>query len=239
MGRYHLALLIRPNGLVYSAATVGSSGRIPGKCGPPWAVIGRKAGPFPPGCQSLGCYRSSALDARLMHPPSPLAASRLSAHGLPGRCALPCAPRDSSTLSTQRVNPHAHPFQDHLYLHRRSPALATYSLLPIIEAFTASADIAVETRDISLAGRILAAFPEQLGAEKQVGDHLAELGQLATTPEANIIKLPNISASVPQLKAAIKELQGKGYNILTTPTSRPPSKRKNPAPATTASKVRP
>ena len=94
-----------------------------------------------------------------------------------------------------------------------APALATYSLLPIVEAFTASADIAVETRDISLAGRILAAFPEQLGAEKQVGDHLAELGQLATTPEANIIKLPNISASVPQLKAAIKELQGKGFNI--------------------------
>ncbi|WP_416467859.1 NADP-dependent isocitrate dehydrogenase [Pseudomonas sp. LFS044] len=94
-----------------------------------------------------------------------------------------------------------------------APALATYSLLPIVEAFTACADIAVETRDISLAGRILSAFPEQLGADKQVADHLAELGQLATTPEANIIKLPNISASVPQLKAAIKELQGKGYNI--------------------------
>ncbi|MFK3942657.1 NADP-dependent isocitrate dehydrogenase [Pseudomonas monteilii] len=94
-----------------------------------------------------------------------------------------------------------------------APALATYSLLPVIEAFTASADIAVETRDISLAGRILAAFPEQLGAEKQVGDHLAELGQLATTPEANIIKLPNISASVPQLKAAIKELQARGYAV--------------------------
>ncbi|CAM3684733.1 Isocitrate dehydrogenase [NADP] [Pseudomonas reidholzensis] len=94
-----------------------------------------------------------------------------------------------------------------------APALATYSLLPIIEAFTASADIAVETRDISLAGRILSAFPEQLGADKQVADHLAELGQLATTPDANIIKLPNISASVPQLKAAIKELQAKGYNI--------------------------
>ncbi|MFK3724348.1 NADP-dependent isocitrate dehydrogenase [Pseudomonas monteilii] len=94
-----------------------------------------------------------------------------------------------------------------------APALATYSLLPVIEAFTASADIAVETRDISLAGRILAAFPEQLGAEKQVGDHLAELGQLATTPEANIIKLPNISASVPQLKAAIKELQAQGYAV--------------------------
>ncbi|PWB31881.1 NADP-dependent isocitrate dehydrogenase [Pseudomonas sp. SDI] len=94
-----------------------------------------------------------------------------------------------------------------------APALATYSLLPVVEAFTATADIAVETRDISLAGRILSAFPEQLGADKQVADHLAELGQLATTPEANIIKLPNISASVPQLKAAIKELQAKGFNI--------------------------
>lgn len=94
-----------------------------------------------------------------------------------------------------------------------APALATYSLLPIVEAFTATADIAVETRDISLAGRILSAFPEQLGADKQVADHLAELGQLATTPEANIIKLPNISASVPQLKAAIQELQAKGFNI--------------------------
>lgn len=94
-----------------------------------------------------------------------------------------------------------------------APALATYSLLPIVEAFTATADITVETRDISLAGRILSAFPEQLGADKQVADHLAELGQLATTPEANIIKLPNISASVPQLKAAIKELQAKGFNI--------------------------
>lgn len=93
-----------------------------------------------------------------------------------------------------------------------APALATYSLLPIIEAFTASADIAVETRDISLAGRILASFPEQLG-KKAVADHLAELGALAVTPEANIIKLPNISASVPQLQAAIKELQAQGFNI--------------------------
>lgn len=93
-----------------------------------------------------------------------------------------------------------------------APALATYSLLPIIEAFTASADIAVETRDISLAARILASFPERLG-DKKVSDDLAQLGQLATTPEANIIKLPNISASVPQLKAAIKELQAKGYDI--------------------------
>ncbi len=93
-----------------------------------------------------------------------------------------------------------------------APALATYSLLPIVEAFTASADIAVETRDISLAGRILASFPEQLG-DKAVADHLAELGDLAVTPEANIIKLPNISASVPQLQAAIKELQAQGYPL--------------------------
>lgn len=93
-----------------------------------------------------------------------------------------------------------------------APALATYSLLPIVEAFTASADIAVETRDISLAGRILASFPEQLGA-KAVPDHLAELGDLAVTPEANIIKLPNISASAPQLQAAIKELQDQGYAL--------------------------
>mgnify|MGYP006196389143 FL=1 len=93
-----------------------------------------------------------------------------------------------------------------------APALATYSLLPIIEAYTASADIAVETRDISLAARILASFPEQLG-DKAVADHLAELGALAVTPEANIIKLPNISASVPQLQAAIKELQAQGYAL--------------------------
>ncbi|MGY4495787.1 NADP-dependent isocitrate dehydrogenase [Pseudomonas sp. TE3610] len=94
-----------------------------------------------------------------------------------------------------------------------APALATYSLLPIVEAFTASADIAVETRDISLAGRILSSFPEQLKADQVIADDLAELGTLATTPEANIIKLPNISASVPQLKAAIVELQAQGFNI--------------------------
>jgi len=94
-----------------------------------------------------------------------------------------------------------------------APALATYSLLPIIQAYTASSGIAVETRDISLAGRILANFPEYLKEEQRIGDHLAELGQLATKPEANIIKLPNISASVPQLKAAIKELQAQGYNL--------------------------
>ncbi|WP_394002984.1 NADP-dependent isocitrate dehydrogenase [Luteimonas sp. WGS1318] len=94
-----------------------------------------------------------------------------------------------------------------------APYLATQSLLPIVEAFTKPAGIAVETRDISLAGRILAQFPERLTDAQKIGDHLAELGQLATTPEANIIKLPNISASVPQLKAAIKELQGQGYAL--------------------------
>ena len=94
-----------------------------------------------------------------------------------------------------------------------APALATYSLLPIIEAFTASSDIDVETRDISLAARILSSFPERLQAGKPVPDDLAELGTLATTPEANIIKLPNISASVPQLKAAIKELQDQGFDL--------------------------
>ncbi len=94
-----------------------------------------------------------------------------------------------------------------------APMLATYSFLPIVKAFTAPAGIDVETRDISLAGRILANFPEVLKADQKVGDALTELGLLANTPEANIIKLPNISASVPQLKAAIKELQEKGYNI--------------------------
>ncbi|WP_347159740.1 NADP-dependent isocitrate dehydrogenase [Pontibacter chitinilyticus] len=94
-----------------------------------------------------------------------------------------------------------------------APALATRSFLPIVETFTNAAGIDVETRDISLAGRILAAFPEKLTAEQKQSDDLSELGELAKTPEANIIKLPNISASVPQLNAAIKELQEQGYNI--------------------------
>lgn len=94
-----------------------------------------------------------------------------------------------------------------------APMLATYSLLPIIEAFTSKAGISVETRDISLAGRILAHFPEYLTEEQRLGDHLAELGDLALTKEANIIKLPNISASIPQLKEAISELQSQGYNV--------------------------
>ena len=94
-----------------------------------------------------------------------------------------------------------------------APYLATQSLLPIVQAFAGAAGIAVETRDISLSGRILAQFPERLRPEQRIGDDLAELGQLATQPEANIIKLPNISASVPQLKAAIKELQAQGYDL--------------------------
>ncbi|MGO9603974.1 MAG: NADP-dependent isocitrate dehydrogenase, partial [Candidatus Binataceae bacterium] len=94
-----------------------------------------------------------------------------------------------------------------------APALATYSLLPIVQAFTGVAGVAVETRDISLAGRILANFPEHLTAAQKQSDDLAELGELAKKPEANIVKLPNVSASLPQLKAAIKELQSKGYNI--------------------------
>ncbi|CAG0123902.1 isocitrate dehydrogenase [Rhodocyclaceae bacterium] len=94
-----------------------------------------------------------------------------------------------------------------------APALATYSLLPIVQAFTKAAGIAVETRDISLAGRILAHFPENLTASQRIADELGELGELTLKPEANIIKLPNISASLPQLKAAIKELQAQGYNV--------------------------
>ncbi|MFJ1300299.1 NADP-dependent isocitrate dehydrogenase [Pseudomonadota bacterium AL_CKDN230030165-1A_HGKHYDSX7] len=94
-----------------------------------------------------------------------------------------------------------------------APALATRSLLPIVQAFAKPAGITVETRDISLAGRIIAVFPDYLSAEQKIGDALAELGALAVTPEANIIKLPNISASMPQLKAAIKELQAQGYKL--------------------------
>ena len=94
-----------------------------------------------------------------------------------------------------------------------APALATYSFLPIVQAFTKHAGINVETRDISLAGRIIAAFPDFLSEDQKIGDALAELGALTLRPEANIIKLPNISASIPQLKAAIAELQSKGYKL--------------------------
>ena len=100
-----------------------------------------------------------------------------------------------------------------------APALATHSFLPIVQTFTKAAGIAVETRDISLAARVLAQFNDQLSEEQQTHDALAELGQLATTPEANIIKLPNISASIPQLKATIAELQKKGYDLPDYPDS--------------------
>ncbi|WP_298045861.1 NADP-dependent isocitrate dehydrogenase [uncultured Microbacterium sp.] len=101
-----------------------------------------------------------------------------------------------------------------IYTHTdEAPALATASFLPIVQAYAGQAGVEIDTRDISLAARILAAFPQRLTPEQQVGDALAELGGLATLPEANIIKLPNISASIPQLKAAIAELQSQGYDI--------------------------
>ncbi|MFD0270100.1 NADP-dependent isocitrate dehydrogenase [Streptomyces sp. NPDC127106] len=101
-----------------------------------------------------------------------------------------------------------------IYTHTdEAPALATYSFLPVIQAYASTAGVNVETRDISLAGRIIASFPEYLEEGQRIADALAELGELAKTPEANIIKLPNISASIPQLKAAIAELQGQGYAL--------------------------
>ena len=100
-----------------------------------------------------------------------------------------------------------------------APGLATFSLLPIVEAFVATAGVKMKLKDISLTGRIIANFPDRLKPEQKIPDELAELGKLATRPEANIIKLPNISASIPQLKAAIKELQSKGYDIPNYPDS--------------------
>ena len=108
-----------------------------------------------------------------------------------------------------------------------APALATYSFLPIVSAFTDSAGVVVETRDISLAGRIIGQFPERLTEEQRMKDDLAELGELAKTPEANIVKLPNISASIPQLKAAIKELQSLGYNLPDYPDDPKTDEEKN------------
>ena len=101
-----------------------------------------------------------------------------------------------------------------IYTHTdEAPLLATYSFLPIIQAYAGAAGVAVETRDISLAGRIIARSPTTSSPSQRISDALAELGELAKTPEANIIKLPNISASIPQLKDAIAELQGKGYAL--------------------------
>ncbi|MGZ5900668.1 MAG: NADP-dependent isocitrate dehydrogenase, partial [Reyranella sp.] len=100
-----------------------------------------------------------------------------------------------------------------------APGLATFSLLPIVEAFVGTAGVKMKLKDISLTGRIIANFPEKLTPAQRINDELAELGKLAMRPEANIIKLPNISASIPQLKAAIKELQGKGYDVPNYPDS--------------------
>lgn len=101
-----------------------------------------------------------------------------------------------------------------IYTHTdEAPALATYSFLPVIQAYASTAGVNVETRDISLAGRIIASFPEHLQESQRIADALAELGELAKTPEANIIKLPNVSASIPQLKAAVAELQAQGYAL--------------------------
>ncbi|APY89224.1 NADP-dependent isocitrate dehydrogenase [Streptomyces alfalfae] len=101
-----------------------------------------------------------------------------------------------------------------IYTHTdEAPALATHSFLPVVQAYASTAGVSVETRDISLAGRIIASFPERLDEGQRINDALAELGELAKTPQANIIKLPNISASIPQLKAAIAELQGQGYAL--------------------------
>src|SRR5258708_4028541 len=100
-----------------------------------------------------------------------------------------------------------------------APGLATFSLLPIVSAFVGAAGVKIKLADISLTGRIIANFPDKLKPEQKINDELAELGKLAMKPEANIIKLPNISASIPQLKAAIKELQGKGYDVPNYPDS--------------------
>ncbi|MDA0285493.1 MAG: NADP-dependent isocitrate dehydrogenase, partial [Planctomycetota bacterium] len=101
-----------------------------------------------------------------------------------------------------------------IYTHTdEAPALATYSLLPIIRGYAKTAGVVVETKDISLAARILASFPEKLTTDQQQPDALAELGELVKSPSANVIKLPNISASIPQLTAAIQELQSQGYDI--------------------------
>src|SRR5574337_2208342 len=108
-----------------------------------------------------------------------------------------------------------------------APMLATYSFLPIINAFSKAAGVSVELRDISLAGRILAVFPEYLTPQQKQSDALAELGELAKTPEANIIKLPNISASLPQLVATIKELQKQGYKLPDYPENPKDDKEKD------------
>lgn len=127
-----------------------------------------------------------------------------------------------------------------IYTHTdEAPMLATASFLPILDAFSDTAGIEVTTRDISLAGRIVAAFSDLLPEDQREADALAELGELAKSPEANIIKLPNISASVPQLKAAVAELQAQGIALPDYPESPPPTRRRTSALATTRSWARP
>jgi isocitrate dehydrogenase len=113
-----------------------------------------------------------------------------------------------------------------------APLLATYGFLPIVQTFTEPAGIKVKASDLSLAARILAEFPDYLTEEQRVPDNLAELGRLTQLPETNIIKLPNISASMPQLVAAIKELQGKGYNLPDYPAIRRPTRKRPSSSAT-------
>ncbi len=124
-----------------------------------------------------------------------------------------------------------------IYTHTdEAPMLATHSFLPIVEAYASTAGVELETRDISLAGRIIASFPDYLTEEQRIADALAELGDLAKTPEANIIKLPNISASIPQLKAAIAELQAAATPCPITRTTRARMRKPTSAPATTRSR---
>ena len=119
--------------------------------------------------------------------------------------------RSSAELASEAMSSERHTI---IYTHTdEAPALATRSLLPVVNAFTDVAGVQVELRDISLAGRVLASFPEALTADQQVSDDLAELGQLVNRPEANVIKLPNVSASIPQLKATIEELRAKGFSL--------------------------
>src|SRR5688572_11330231 len=130
---------------------------------------------------------------------------------------MPSSPHQTSAPTGDRLHSSTVAFvSDSTIVYTQTdeaPLLATYSFLPIVQAYAAKAGVPVETRDISLAGRIIAAFPERLTEEQRIGDALAELGALAKTPEANIIKLPNVSASMPQLKAAIAELQANGYAL--------------------------
>src|SRR5690554_5078146 len=131
----------------------------------------------------------------------------------PSRPPGPCRARGAPSRFPEESQPMSDAPKIIYTLTDEAPFLATQSLLPIVQAFTRTAGVEVETRDISLSGRILAQFPDRLSEDQRIGDHLAELGELAKTPEANIIKLPNISASEPQLRAAIRELQDKGFDV--------------------------